>query len=162
MKHHRLLLPINVALAVAVVGVLLGCGGDPVDPPKGSLEAKMKGSWEADPIPAAEGEVGIRHVTRTISISFWNGGKGLNGMSTMADYYLKPVAKETAPTEPKQTSTDMGEFTYDGLIATSDVPREDGSVWELRLDANDQNTLYVTWTQKDGTKQLDGVKFHKK
>ena len=30
-----------------------------------------------------------------------------------------------------------------------------------RLDADDPNTLYVTWTLKDGTKKLDAVKFRK-
>ena len=152
--------PINVVLSVALVAVLLGCGGDPVDPPWGSLEAKLQGDWEADSIAPAENEEGIRHVTRTISISYWSGGNGPNGMHTWADYSLKPVAKGTPSTEPKETRIKMGEFTYDGLTASGE-PLDDGSWWTLRLDADDPNTLYVTWTLKDGTKKLDAVKFRK-
>ncbi len=151
---------INVVLAIAVVAVLLGCGGDPVDPPMGSLEAKVKGTWEADPIPPSEGEVGIRHVTRTISISYWNGGKGPNGMSTSARYCLTPVTKDASEKEPKETRIDMGEFAYDGLTASGETA-DDGSVWTLRLSADDPKTLYATWTLKDGTKKLDAIKFRK-
>lgn len=151
--------PINVVLAVALVAVLLGCGGDPADPPKGSLEDKMKGCWEAEPIPPAEGEKGIRHVTRTISISYWKANRP-NGMHTWADYSLKPVAKVTPSTEPNETRIKMGEFTYEGLTASGEA-LDDGSWWTLQLDADDPNTLYVTWTLKDGTKKLEAVKFRR-
>jgi hypothetical protein len=162
MKHHRLLLPINVALAVAVVGVLLGCGGDPVDPPKGSLEAKLQGEWRADPLPATEIEPDLRHTTRTIDISYWNGGKGPNEMHTSARYRLQPVLKDVTKPEPEETTIDMGEFNYDGQTATSDVPREDGSVWVLRLDESNPKTLYVTLKTADGSKRLDEVKFRQR
>ena len=163
MPRRQTLLPVNVLLATLVVAVLLGCGGDPAHPRPGTLEAKLQGEWDADPLPPTENEKDIRHTTRTIDISFWGtGDTRRDGMGTHARYTLQPVPKVSKKPEPKDTSDLMGEFNYDGLTATSDVPREDGSVWVLRLDANDPNTLYVTWKQKDGTKKLDEVKFRKR
>ena len=161
MPRRPVLLSVNVLLATAVVAVLLGCGGDTKDPPPGTLEAKLQGEWTADPLPPTEGEKDIRHITRTIDISFFDAGSSRpNGMSTFADYTLRPVAKDGTKPEPKKTCIDMGEFNYDGLTATS-AESSDGSVWTLRLDPDDPTTMYATWTLKDGTKKLDTVKFRK-
>lgn len=162
MKPSYVLKSVNVVLGIVAVAVMLGCGGDPMDPPPGTLEAKLKGRWEADPLPPAEGDKGIRHINRSIDISFFNGGNAPNGMHTFAEYYEQPVLKDvTAPT-PKEITIDIGDLIYDGLTATSDVPREDGTVWVLRLDAADPNVMYVTLTLKDGTKKLDEVKFRRR
>jgi hypothetical protein len=159
MKHAIVLKSVNVVLAVVVVAVLFGCGGDPVDPPKGSVEEKFCGDWEADPLPSPEGDKGIRHVNRAIDISYFGSG---NGPHTSADYSEQPVLKDVTAPAPKEISEDIGDLIYDGLTATSDTPRADGSVWVLRLDAADPNVMYVTWTLKDGTRRLNEVKFRKK
>jgi hypothetical protein len=49
-----------------------------------------------------------------------------------------------------------------GLTATSDIERSnDFSTWVLRVDPSLPDALFVTWV-KEGTNQLDEVKFRKK
>jgi hypothetical protein len=161
MKAKQSLKWVNVLLTVAVVGVLLGCGGDPAHPPPGTLEAKMEGTWEAEPLLPPASDTGLRHTTRIIRISFFADGNCRHGVHTSADYTEQPQLKDVTKPTPKETYANMGNFNYDGLTATSDVPQKDGSVWVLRLDANDPQVMYVTWKQADGTKRLDEVPFRK-
>jgi hypothetical protein len=55
MIPKRVLTAVNVALAVGVVAVLLGCGGDSAVPPPGSTEEKLSGEWEGEPLPGTPG-----------------------------------------------------------------------------------------------------------
>jgi hypothetical protein len=74
MKHAIVLKSVNVVLAVVVVAVLLGCGGDPMDPPKGSTEEKMCGDWLSDPLPPRDGKKGGEDTLMELDVSFWNSG----------------------------------------------------------------------------------------
>jgi hypothetical protein len=49
------------------------------------------------------------------------------------------------------------------LTATAEPPKTvDGSPWIFPLDSEQPNVLDVKWTQTDGTKRLDEVKFRNK
>lgn len=162
MKRHRLLLPINVALAVAIVGVLLGCGDVAhVKPPPGSIEESFCGDWQTDPLP---GGGDCKHTTRTLAVSFLEGYGSFWGEPGLVANY-RETAVPMDGVSPSRTSIweSTSGLTVNGRTAIGESSRtSERSTWELRLDANDQNTLYVTWTKKDGTKRLDSVKFHKK
>ena len=160
MKRHRLLLPINVALAVAVVGVLLGCGGDSAQPASGSTEEKLNGEWESETeLPQTSGETRGRTLSfRYLEHCGPNGGPGF-----IIDYREEVRKPLTRASEATTVFHQLRPVSVEGLTATVGNSRtDDGSDWMFRLDSELPGVLYVTWTQKDGTKQLDGVKFHKK
>src|SRR5947209_3511077 len=47
---------LNVVLIGTFVALCLACGGDPEDPPPGSIWEKLCGDWVSDPIPLTDGD----------------------------------------------------------------------------------------------------------
>ena len=154
MTRQHILLALNVFLATVILAVLLGCGCDPADPPKGSLAEKLCGGrreWTSDPVTYTEiGEDGkmIEKTTRTkLDFSYW-------------DYGMRMCYSDVAPSAPDRSCSRS--FTYAGNTATAD-PKDSGdhSKWTILLDDQDPKVLYATWILKDGTTRLDRVRFKK-
>ena len=155
MTRQHLLLALNVLLATVILAVLLGCGGDPEDPPAGSLAEKFcnrRAVWTSDPVPYCEKDQDGKTVEKTTHIqlhfSYWNIG-------LVVDY-----PNEISPRH--ETEYMASGFTYSGNTATCDPSRSGGgSKWIFQLDDHDPKVLYATWILKDGTTRLDRVRFTK-
>jgi hypothetical protein len=133
MKRHRLLLPINVVLAVAVVVMLLGCGGDSAQPASGSTEQKLNGEWESETeLLQASGETRGRTLSfRYLEHCGPNGGPGF-----IIDYREEVRKPLTRATEATTVFHQLRPVSVEGLTARVDNSRtEDGSAWMFRLDS---------------------------
>src|SRR4051812_46788728 len=65
---------LNIVLISAFIALCIACGGDPEDPPSGSIWEKLCGHWVSDPIPLIdegriEGTTSIK-----IDMSYWDRG----------------------------------------------------------------------------------------
>jgi len=65
---------LNVVLISTFVALCLACGGDPEDPPPGSIWEKLCGDWVSDPIPLIDGDRVDGTTTIKIDMSYWNVG----------------------------------------------------------------------------------------
>ena len=158
MTRQHILLALNVLLATVILSVLFGCGGDPEDPPAGSLAEKLcnkggPGRWTSDPVKYTEMDQDGKMIEKTtrIRIDFSNWRQ--SGLSCS-----KPSGIGAEHTE--QTSIDG--FTYEGNTATAGSKQPgDGSKWIFQLDDQDPKVQYATWILKNGTTRLDKVRFTK-
>ena len=70
-------------------------------------------------------------------------------------YLLKGVATHA-------TGCSASDFKAVGMTATSDPTKSrDGSTWSFRVDADQPDVMYATWTLKNGTKRLEEIRFKK-
>ena len=113
MTRQHLLLALNVLLATVILAVLLGCGGDPEDPPAGSLAEKLCdgcGKWTSDPVAYTEMDQDGKMIEKStrIKIDFSNWRQ--SGMSCS-----KPSGIGAPPNERSRISG----FTYGDNTASS-------------------------------------------
>jgi hypothetical protein len=146
---------LNIALITAFVALAIACGGDPEDPPEGSIEEKLCGNWVSDPIPLLEGDRVDGTTTIEIAFSYWNVG-------LVASYPDEPALRNRANAASERTRYSACGFKVAGETATSDPSQSgDGSTWAFRVDRGQLDVMYATWVLKNGTKRLDEVKFSK-
>lgn len=156
MPSYSKLTRMNVVLVITFFAILLGCGGDPEDPPPGSTEEKLCGTWKSEPIPLIQGGRANGPSTFEVYISNWN--VGLIAWDLPNECMLRDGANAASNT----THSTASGFSVVGLTATSD-PRKsgDGSTWVFRVDPDQPEVMYTSWILKDGTKRLDEAKFRK-
>jgi hypothetical protein len=141
----------TVLIAVSVA-LILSCGGDPEDPPPGSIWEKLCGKWTSDPIPRTDGSGETD--TITIEMSYWS-----SGLTACYPSETDLRSGKTVGEFGKSCSTSG--FIAQGLTAVSSSSQsEDGTTWHFRIDPNRPDVIYATWTLQNGTKRIDNVKFH--
>jgi hypothetical protein len=146
---------LNVVLIGTFVALCLACGGDPEDPPRGSIWEKLCGSWASDPVPLFDGDREAGTTVIKLEMSYWNVGLILCYPGE-AELRVGESVGEWA-----KTCSTRG-FQAVGSVATSDpAESRDGSTWSFRVDPDQPDVVYATWTLKNGKKRLDGVRFKK-
>jgi hypothetical protein len=136
---------LNIVLISTFVALVLGCGGDPEDPPPGSLQEKLCGKWVSDPIPFVEGD---GFTTIEIEMSYWNCGLIANCPDMRSLH-----SRESMDSHKSRCS--VSGFKFDGMTATSD-----GGTF--RVDAEQPDVMYASLMLNNDTKLLNEVKFKKK
>ncbi|MBL8867328.1 MAG: hypothetical protein JNK93_17355 [Planctomycetia bacterium] len=146
---------LNVVLIGTFVALCLACGGDPEDPPRGSIWEKLCGYWASDPVPLFDGDREVGTTVIKLEMSYWNVGLIMHYPGE-AELRVGESVGEWA----KSCSAEG--FQGVGSVATSDPAKSrDGSTWSFRVDPDQPEVMYATWTLKNGTKRLDGVRFKK-
>ncbi len=146
---------LNILLISTFAAIFLACGGDPEDPPRGSIEEKLCGNWVSDPIPLIDGDRVDGTTTIEIEMSYWNVG-------LIASYPDELALRNRESVATHKTRYSARGFTIAGATATSS-PRGSGdeTTWSFRVDAAQPDVMYASWTLKNGAKRLDEVKFRK-
>ena len=146
---------LNVVLTSTFAALCLACGGDPEDPPPGSIWEKLCGRWASDPIPLSDGDRSAGTTVIKIEMSYWNFG-------LLAHYPGEPDLRSGESVGAHGTGWSASGFTAAGATATSDPGRSgDGSTWSFRVDPDQPDAMYATWVLKSGAKRLDAVRFTK-
>jgi hypothetical protein len=146
---------LNIVLISTFVALCLACGGDPADPPPGSVEEKLCGDWVSDPIPLIDGDRVDGTTTIRIDMTYWNVGLSASYPDELALRNRESVASH-------KTRYSAGNFQVTGMTATSDPSKSgDGSTWSFHVDPDQPDVMYASWTLKNGKKRLEKVPFRK-
>ncbi len=180
------LFKMSLGLSAALVALILGCGGGVV-PVANTTESKMVGWWEADPAPPT-GQVDkalVKHISRSLNVTYAKKFGDADSPPALSGELVEKLVLHTAA----GVAVAVGETLVEGLdvndTTTHRIPRlavnglaasaspgqwnfdgnegtGDGSIWILRLDANDPGVLDLSWEAKGGVKLLSEVKFRRK
>lgn len=146
---------LSVGLVSTFVALCLACGGDPEDPPPGSIWEKLCGYWASDQVPLFDGDRVTGTTIIKLEMSYWNTG-------LLMHFPSEPELRNGESVGAHAQSCSTEGFQAVGSVATSDPTKScDGSTWSFRVDPDQPEVIYATWTLKNGTKRLDGVKFKK-
>ena len=146
---------VNVVFISTFVALCLACGGDPEDPPPGSIWEKLCGDWVSDPIPLTDGSRVDGTTTIEIDMSYWNVG-------LVASYPDEPALRNRESLASHKTRYSASSFQVAGTTVTSDPSKSgDGSTWSFRVDPDQPDVMYATWVLKNGTRRLEEVRFKK-
>lgn len=146
---------VNVVLIAVFVALCLACGGDPEDPPPGSIWERLCGKWVSDPVPLVDGNRVDGSTKIEIEMSYWTSG-------LRATYPDELALRSRESVVANKTHYSAYNFTVNGTTATSDPSESgDGSTWSFRVDPDNPDVMYATWILKNGSKRLEEVRFTK-
>ncbi len=146
---------LNVVLIGTFAALCLACGGDPEDPPRGSIWEKLYGYWASDPVPLFDGDRVAGTTVIKLEMSYWNTG-------LLMHYPGDAELRVGESVGAHARSCSASGFRDVGSAATSDPTKSsDDSTWTFRVDADQPDVMYATWLLKSGTERLHEVRFKK-